>query len=239
VHKTTSQYTLPALGQKIADKTNRAGGAERLAAPVGHKSIAVARALLTSDDALWRAVERTIGTTATHHDAHTLYLLHTVPGIGKILSLVRLYDIPQIDRLPRGQDIASSCRLGKCAKESVGKRFGTAGTKIGHAPLKWAFSAAAVFCLRENPAGPKCLTRLEKKPSTGKALTILAHQLARAVSCMFKNKRAFDLDPCLHSSGRGVGELAAERDHAGMTLTIDALPCSHPCVAERRGASRA
>jgi transposase len=209
VQNTTSQYTLPALGKKIADKTNRAGVAERLADPVVQKSIEVDRALITSYDELWRAVERTIVKTAKHHDAQTLSLLHTVPGIGKLLSRVRLYDIHQIDRFPRGQDFASSCRLVKCAKESAGKRFGTAGTKIGHAHLKWAFSEAAVLCLRDHPAGQKFLTRLEKKHRKGKALTILAHQLARAVSCMLKNKRAFDMDTFLHSSGRGVGELAA------------------------------
>src|SRR5262245_13653840 len=56
---------------------------------------------------------------------------------------------------------------------------------------------------------------------------------------MLKNKRAFDIAPFLHSSGRGVGELAASLDNAGMPLTLYALPCPHPCVAERRGASRA
>jgi hypothetical protein len=59
-----------------------------------------------------------------------------------------------------------------CAKESAGKRSGTSGTTIGNAHLKWAFSEAAVLFLRDNPAGQKFLTRLEKKHSTGKALTI-------------------------------------------------------------------
>jgi len=47
------------------------------------------------------------------------------------------------------------------------------------------------------------------------------------------------MDTFLHSAGRGVGELVASLDHAGMTLTLDALPGPHTCVAERRGASRA
>jgi hypothetical protein len=96
------------------------------------------------DDALRRDGERTIGNTAKHHDANPLYRRHTVPGLGKSLSLVRLYDIHHRDRFPRGQDVASSCRLGKCAKASAGKCAGTSGTKIGHAQLTWAFSAAAV-----------------------------------------------------------------------------------------------
>ena len=195
VQNTNSQYNLPAIGKKIAYKTNRDGVAERFADPAVQQSIAVDLALITSYDELLRDVALTIVKTAKPHDAHTLSLLPTVPGIGKSLSLVLRYEIHQIDRFPRGQEFASYCRLVKCAKESAGKRFGTAGTTIGNAHLTWAFSEAAVFCLRDNPAGQKFLTRLEKQPRKGKALTILAHKLARAVYCMLKNKRAFDMAP--------------------------------------------
>ena len=181
VQKTNSQSNLPAIGKKIADKTNRDGVAERCADPAVHKSLAVDLALITYYDELLRDVELTIVKTAKHHDANTLYLLPTVPGIGKILSLVLLYEMHQIERFPRVQDFASYCRLVKCAKESAVKRSATSGTKIGHAHLKWAFSEAAVLCLRDHPAGQKFLTRLEKKHSQGKALTIFAHQWARAV----------------------------------------------------------
>ena len=92
------------------------------------------------------------------------------------------------------QDFASYCRLVKCARESAGQRSGTSGSKIGNAHLKWAFSEAAVLCLRDNPAAHKLLTRLEKKHSKGKALTILAHKLARAVYYMLQRQTAFDLD---------------------------------------------
>ena len=102
------------------------------------------RALITFDDAL-RDVELTIVNTTTHHDAHTLSLRHTVPGIGPILGLVRRYDIHQIDRFPRAQECASSCRLVKCAKVSAGKRSGTSSITIGNAPLTWVFSEAAVL----------------------------------------------------------------------------------------------
>jgi transposase len=193
VQNTNSQYNLPAIGKKIAYKANRDGVAERFADPAVHKSIEVDLALITYYDELLRDVELTIVKTAKHHDAQTLYLLQTVPGIGKILSLVLLYEIHDIERFPRVQDFASYCRLVKCARESAGKRSGTSGAKIGNAHLKWAFSEAAVLFLRDNPAGQKLLTRLEKKHSKGKALTILAHTLARAVYYMLKRQTAFDL----------------------------------------------
>jgi hypothetical protein len=53
--------------------------------------------------------------------------------VGKILALVRLYDIPDLHRWPRVQDVVSSWRLVKCTKESAGQRYGTAGKNIGNA----------------------------------------------------------------------------------------------------------
>src|SRR5207253_10729155 len=169
----------------------REGVAARFADPAVPKSIEVDLALSTYYDQLLGDVELALVKAAKHHDANTLSLLQTVPGIGKILSLVLLYDIHDIDRFPTVQDFVSYCRLVKCAKESAGKRVGTSGKKIGNAHLKWAFSEAAALFLRNNPVGQKYLARLEKKHDKGKALTILAHKLARAVYYMLKHKTAF------------------------------------------------
>jgi transposase len=157
----------------------------------------------------------TIVQTAKQHDAQTLYRLQSVPGIGKILSLVLLYEIHDISRFPRVQDVVSYCRLVKCAQESAGKRYGSAGTKIGNAYLQWAFSEAAVLFLRNNPTGQNYLARLEKTHGKGKALTVLAHKLARAIYDMLKRDMVFDLDTFLQSYGRGVGEPAASLGHDG------------------------
>jgi transposase len=196
---TNSQYNLPEIGKKMAYKANREGVAERLSDPAVQKTMGVDLALITHDDELLTDLELYILKTAQHHDANTLYLLHTVPGIGKILSLVLLYEIHQIDRFPSVQDFASYARLVKCRKASGGKRLGTSGKKIGNAHLKWAFSEAATLFVRNNPQGQKLLSRLEKKPNKGKALSILAHKLGRAVSYMLKRKTAFDMDLCLRS----------------------------------------
>jgi transposase len=200
IQQTNSQYNLPDIGKKIAYKANRDGVAERFADPAVQKSIEVDLALISHYDELLRDIELSILKAAKQHDANTLYLLRTVPGIGEILSLVLLYEIHDIQRFPRVQDFVSYCRLVKCAKESAGKRYGTAGTKIGHAYLKWAFSEAAVLFLRNNPPGQKLLVRLEKKHGKGKALTVLAHKLARAVYHMLTRERAFAMQHFLQSA---------------------------------------
>jgi transposase len=206
VQNTTSQDNLPEIGKKIADKANRDGVAERFADPAVQKSVAVDLALITYDDQLLGDRERSMVQAATHHDANTLYLVQTVPGIGTILSLVRLYAIHDMARFPRGQDCVSSGRLVKCAKESAGKRLGPSGHKIGNGHLKWAFSEAAVWFLRNNPAGQQYLARVEKKHGQGKALTIRAHKLARAVYSMLTRQTALDMDTCLPGEGSRAGE---------------------------------
>jgi transposase len=199
VQNTNSQYNLPQIGKKLAYKANRTGVVERFSDPAVQKSVEVDLALIGYYDQLLRDLELHIVKAAKQHHPQTLYLLQTVPGIGKILSLVLLYEIHDIARFPSVQDFVSYCRLVKCAKESAGKRYGTSGTKIGNAYLKWAFSEAAVLFLRDNPAGQKYLARLEKKHGKGKALTILAHKLARAVYYMLKRGVVFDGDTCLRS----------------------------------------
>ena len=146
-----------------------------------------------------RDVELSILKAAKQDDANTRYLLRTVPGMGEILSLVLLYDMHDIQRFPRVQEFVSYCHLVKCAKESAGKRYGTSGTKIGNAFLKGAFSEAAVLFLRNHPHGQTYLTLLEKKHGKGKAFTVLAHKLARAVYHMLKRHTAFDIRRFLRS----------------------------------------
>jgi transposase len=168
--------------------------AERFPEAAIQKSIDLDLTLIDTYDRLLTDLELDLVRTAKEHDAQTFYRLRSIPGVGKILALVLLYEIHDIHRFPRVQEFVSSGRLVKCAKESAGKRYGTSGKKIGHAYLKWAFSEAAVLFLRNNPAGQKYLARLVKKPGKGQALTVLAHKLARAVYDMLKRDTAFDMD---------------------------------------------
>ncbi len=191
IQNTASQYLLPTLG-KIAYHGNRVGVAEQFADPEVRKSIETNLALVDHYDRLLTELELHLTQTAKVHDVNAFYRLRSVPGIGKLLALVLLYEIHDIHRFPRVQDFVSYCRLVKCAKQSDGKHYGYSGAKIGNAHLKWAFSEAAVLGLRKNPAAQRYVARLAHKHGKGKALTILAHKLARAVYYMLRRGQAFD-----------------------------------------------
>jgi transposase len=193
IHMTASQYNLPPIESRLSHQTNRAAVAEHFPDPQVRKSIECDISLIDHYDKLLNDLELHIVRTAKVHDANTFYLLRSVPGIGKILSLVLLYEIHDIRRFPTVQDFASHARLVKCAHESAGKRKGYGGAKIGSAYLKWAFSEAATLFLRLNPLGQAFFARLEQAHGNAKARTVLAHKLGRAVYFMLQNKTAFDL----------------------------------------------
>jgi transposase len=194
IQNTNSQYNLAALPKGIPSKCNREGVAEHFPDPSVSKSIEVDIQLLDFYDGLLRDLELYILRTAKNHNPNVLDLLQTTPGVGKILALVLLYEIHEISRFPRVQDFVSYCRLVKCPRESAGKKQGSTNKKIGNVHLKWAFSEAAVCLLRENQQAQSYHMRLVSKHGKGKALTILAHKLGRAVYFMLKRGEAFDIN---------------------------------------------
>ena len=194
IQNTNSQYCLPPFSKKIAYKANRTGVAARFVDPSVRKSIEIDLALIARYDALLTDVELSITRTAKVHDVNAFYRLRSVPGIGKILALVILYEIHDIARFPTVQDFASYARLVKCSKASAGKRLGTSGAKIGNAHLKWAFSEASVLFLRQTPPAQRFVEQLASKYGKAKALSILAHKLGRAVYYLLKRQEAFDMN---------------------------------------------
>ena len=197
IQNTNSQYNLGEPLGRIAKPQNRRGLLERFDHSCVQKNIEVDLALVDFYDPLLAELERYIEKTAQGHDPVSLALLRTVPGVGKILALVMLYEIEDIARFPRVQEFVSYCRQVKSARESNGKRHGTSGKKISNAHLKWAFSEAAVLFLKNNEPAKKYLATLATRHGKGKALSILAHKLGRAVYFMIKNRVAFDQEKFL------------------------------------------
>ncbi len=192
IQMTAQQYNLPPLGQRIAYPANREGVASHFPDRAVRRSIEVDLALLERYDALLRDLELDRVRQAKQHDPQAFQRLRSVPGIGKVLALTILYEVHDIRRFDRVQEFASYARLVKCAKESAGKKHGTGGAKMGNVHLKWAFSEAAVLFVRHSAEGKRLLARLEKRFGKGKALSILAHKLGRAVYFMLQRGKAFD-----------------------------------------------
>jgi transposase len=131
------------------------------------------------------------------HDHEAMLRLLSVPGIGQTLALVILYEIHDIRRFPRVQDFVSYSRLVTPLKESAGKIYGHSGKKMGNVHLKWAFSEAAVSMLRRVPDVKKYKEKLQRKHGKGKALSILAHKIGRAVYYILKRKEVFNIEKFL------------------------------------------
>jgi len=193
IHMTASQYNLPAIERRLSHMSNRSGVPEHFPDPQVRKSIEADLSLIEHYDELLNDLELHIVQTVKVHDPNTFHRLRTVPGIGKILALVVLYEIHDITRFPSVQDFLSYSRLVKCAHESAGKRKGYGGAKMGSVYLKWAFSEAATLFLRKNGLGQAFFDRLEQKYGNSKARTVLAHKLGRAVYFMLTHNTAFDL----------------------------------------------
>lgn len=193
IQNTAKQYNLPDPLGRIAKPKNRTDVVDRFPDPAVRRSIQANLDLIASYDTIIHSLEYNLIKSAKHHDPIAYALLKTIPGVGRIIALNILYEVENINRFPNVQNFVSYSRLVKCAKESNGKLYGSSGKKIGNAHLRWAFSEAAQLFLKGNPEGKKLHARLVKKHNKGKALSILAHKIGRAVYFMLKNNKPFDM----------------------------------------------
>ena len=143
-------------------------------------------------DRLIKQLEANLLKQAKLHDPQACNLLRTIPGIGNILSLVLLYEIHTIDRFPSVGDFLSYARLVTPKQTSDGKVSGHGGTKIGNVHLKWAFSEAVLWMLRNSDEAKAFLKLKKKKYGKSRAMSILSRKIARAVYHMLKQKEPFN-----------------------------------------------
>jgi transposase len=191
IQMTLQQYNLPAV--KRMDRNSNLPTIEiNFSDPSIQKNIDTDLALIEHYNKAIPELEWYILKTARHHDSKTCQLLQTIPGVGDVLSLIIFYEIHDINRFPRVQDFLSYSRLVKCAKESAGKRSGTGGSKIGNVHLKWAFSEAAILFIRGDNERRNLYNKIINKHGKGKALSIIAAKLGRAVYFMLKREKIFD-----------------------------------------------
>ena len=133
IQNTVSQYNLPPLGVRVGKKVQPFEIPHHFPDPVVRQMITLGINVIDYLDEQLRVLEQDLASQAKAHDAGAYHLLRSVPGIGRILALVILYEIEDITRFPTLGQFASYARLVKCVKESAGKKLGHSGKKIGNA----------------------------------------------------------------------------------------------------------
>jgi len=195
IQTTCQQYNLPAFNKHLSYKANRATVPDHFAEvdPSVGTMVQSDLSMIDALDEQVRGLELSIARSAKQHDASAFYRLRSIPGVGKVLALTMLYELHTIERFPRVQNFLSYSRLVRPRKESAGKRTGGAsGGKIGNAHLKWAFSEAVVLMMRECESAKQFVQRKARRHGKGKAMSILAAKLGRAVYFMLRDREPFD-----------------------------------------------
>src|SRR5262245_57156319 len=93
IQNTVSQYNLPPLAKKLSFAANRAGVAEACADESGVRLVESDVALIGHVDEQLRGLELYLVRHAKIDDPQAYHLLQTIPGVGKILALVLLYEM--------------------------------------------------------------------------------------------------------------------------------------------------
>ena len=194
IHMTYQQYNLDCPARRLRYAGNREGLTDPFDDGSVKKMMAVDVAVIDQLDKLINDLELFIVRHAKVHDGQTFYLLRSVPGIGKVLALILMYEINIIRRFGSVGDFVSYCRLVKCSHSSAGKISGSGGRKIGNAFLRWAFGEAACLLIRQLPQAKRWIDRKEKKYGKGKALSLLAAKLGRAVYWMLRREEVFNVE---------------------------------------------
>jgi transposase len=119
-------------------------------------------------------------------------VLQTIKGVGPVLGLTIMLETGDIHRFPSVGDYSSYCRLVKAERLSNGKKKGAGNAKAGNKYLSWAFSEAAHFCVRYEPAAKRFYERKRQKTNGIVAIRATAHKLARASYYMLKDQAPFD-----------------------------------------------
>ncbi|MCC5915677.1 MAG: IS110 family transposase [Balneolaceae bacterium] len=201
IQNTAIQYNRPPLGSlsKTKDRHNK-DIIGHFPDPVVQMIVQADLALIDQYDPIIARLDKQILTQAREHDSESLRLLQSIHGVGDVLSLTMLYEIHDVNRFASKQDFCSYARLVKGQKSSAGKSYGTSGKHMGNAHLRWAFSEAALFFLRKNPAADHYYKRLINRHGKSKALTIVAKRLGIAVYYMLKRRTPFNTHEFLHGS---------------------------------------
>jgi len=129
-------------------------------------------------------------------DRCDIELLRSLPGIGKILSTVIAFEIGDIARFNRAEEVASYAGTVPRVHSTGGKtRYGRVHPDVNRY-LKWAFvEAANVIVMKQKQLGDchvvRLYKRLRSRKGHGKAVTAVARHLAEASFWVLKREQPY------------------------------------------------
>jgi transposase len=194
LHILNAQYNLTDFPKKLCYAANRAEMkiAERFGDASVQKNAAANLAVIDRLDEVIADLEQYLIGAAKIDNVQTYQRLQSIPGVGKLLALMLLYEMHEAQRFDSAGQFLSYARLVRCVHESAGKKLGTGGKKIGNGHLRWAFAEAACLFVQRSARAKKWKERQAAQRGSGKAMAIVAARLARAAYHMLRKGEAFD-----------------------------------------------
>ena len=121
----------------------------------------------------------------------TVALLQTIPGIGRVRSVVIFAEIGHIDRFRSRHAFASYTGLTPTVRASGGSVWTGGITRLGSRPLRHALVEASINVIRESPALSRMFHRILFRSNAQKARVAVARKMATIIYAMLRDREPF------------------------------------------------
>jgi len=149
-----------------------------------------------------KSVEKVIK-KALAEDARTKYLT-TLPGVGLITAYTIISEVGEISRFRSEKAFASYCGLVPSTRQSASKTYhGRIGP--GRRTLKWCIVESCHTAVRKDSYFATIFQKHKRGKGNGKALVIVAHQMAKIIYALLSEKRVYIPRPKQRKKNSEVG----------------------------------
>jgi transposase len=140
---------------------------------------------------------------ALSDDARTKYLT-TLPGVGLITAYTIISEVGEIGRFRSEKAFASYCGLVPSTRQSASKtHHGRIGP--GRRTLKWCIVEACHTAVRKDSYFATLFQKHKRSKGNGKALVIVAHQMAKIIYRLLSEERGYIPRPKQRNKNFEVG----------------------------------
>jgi transposase len=123
-------------------------------------------------------------------DDNRVSFLKTLPGVGVLTAYTIIAEMGEIDRFLSAKHFASYCGLVPSTRQSASiTRHGRIGA--GRSTLKWVIVEACHTAVRRDSYFGTIFNKHRRAKGNGKALIIIAHEMATIIYKMLKEKRGY------------------------------------------------